>query len=167
MTGVVRAQSLAAAQRAIARAHAGLDPACPILALCSDKTVRAKQRINDRYRGDSVLDTDSLARWSKRLGRHVTGIRIVDRRHDLLLSVPHIRERVYSKDQGLGGSAYRNDEANRRVIRSAVIESDDGRGSNARPHAVGPEGFRKPEVGDPFRPWSSGPSAGLAAHTRM
>ena len=36
--GVVRVEWLAAAQRAIARAHAGLDLDCPILVLCSDKT---------------------------------------------------------------------------------------------------------------------------------
>ncbi|MBD3943879.1 exo-alpha-sialidase [Microbacterium sp. NEAU-LLC] len=33
---------------------------------------------------------------------------------------------VYSKDQGFGGSAYGNDDADRQVISSAVIQSDDG-----------------------------------------
>lgn len=33
---------------------------------------------------------------------------------------------VYSKDQGFGGSTYGNDDANRQVISSAVIHSDDG-----------------------------------------
>lgn len=33
---------------------------------------------------------------------------------------------VYSKDQGFGGSTFGNDDANRQVISSAVIESDDG-----------------------------------------
>lgn len=95
--GVVRAEWLAAAQRAIARAHAGLDLDCPILVLCSDKTVRAKHWTDDLYRGDSVLDADALARWSTRLGRHVTCIRIVDGMHDLLLSAQPIRERVFAE----------------------------------------------------------------------
>lgn len=95
--GVVRAEWLAAAQRAIARAHAGLDLDCPILVLCSDKTVRAKQWTDDLYRGDSVLDAEALARWSTRLGRHVTCIRIVDGMHDLLLSAPQIRARVFAE----------------------------------------------------------------------
>ncbi|MFF2487962.1 exo-alpha-sialidase [Microbacterium sp. NPDC058062] len=33
---------------------------------------------------------------------------------------------VFSKDQGFGGSAYGNDDADRQVISSAVIQSDDG-----------------------------------------
>jgi alpha-beta hydrolase superfamily lysophospholipase len=44
-----------------------------------------------------VLDADALARWSTRLGRHVTCIRIVDGMHDLLLSAQPIRERVFAE----------------------------------------------------------------------
>ncbi len=95
--GVVRVEWLAAAQRAIARAHAGLNLDCPILVLCSDKTVRARQWTDELYRGDSVLDADALARWSTRLGTHVTCIRIVDGMHDLLLSAPHVRQRVFAE----------------------------------------------------------------------
>jgi alpha-beta hydrolase superfamily lysophospholipase len=65
--------------------------------LCSNKTVRAKQWTDDLYRGDSVLDADALARWSTRLGTHVTCIRIVDGMHDLLLSAPDIRQRVFAE----------------------------------------------------------------------
>jgi alpha-beta hydrolase superfamily lysophospholipase len=95
--GVVRVEWLAAAQRAIARAHAGLNLNCPILVLCSDKTVRAKQWTDELYRGDSVLDADALARWSTRLGTHVTCIRIVDGMHDLLLSSADVRQRVFTE----------------------------------------------------------------------
>jgi alpha-beta hydrolase superfamily lysophospholipase len=95
--GVVRVEWLAAAQRAIARAHAGLNLNCPILVLCSDKTIRAKQWTDELYRGDAVLDADALARWSTRLGTHVTCIRIVDGMHDLLLSSADVRQRVFTE----------------------------------------------------------------------
>jgi len=93
--GVVRAEWLAAAQRAIARAHAGLDLDCPILVLCSARSVRPKEWTDELYRGDAVLDPDALARWSTRLGTHVTCIRVVDGMHDLLLSAPEVRRRVF------------------------------------------------------------------------
>jgi alpha-beta hydrolase superfamily lysophospholipase len=92
--GVVRAEWLAAAQRAIARAHAGLDLDCPILVLCSARTIRTRQWTDELYRGDAVLDADALARWSTRLGLHVTCIRIEDGMHDLLLSRAPVRARV-------------------------------------------------------------------------
>lgn len=95
--GVVRAEWLAAAQRAIARAHAGLDLDCPILVMCSAKSVRAKEWTDELYRGDAVLDPDALARWSTRLGRHVTCVRIADGMHDLLLSAPEVRRRIYAE----------------------------------------------------------------------
>ena len=92
--GVVRAEWLAAAQRAIARAHAGLDLPCPILMLCAAKTIRATRWSPELFTGDAVLDADALARWSVKLGTHVTCIRIVDGMHDLLLSRPPVRRRV-------------------------------------------------------------------------
>ncbi|MET0863927.1 MAG: alpha/beta hydrolase [Nakamurella sp.] len=95
--GVVRAEWLAAAQRAIARAHAGLTIDCPVLMMCSARTIRAKQWTDDFYRGDAVLDTEALARWSTRLGSQVTCIRIQDGMHDLLLSRPAVRARVYAE----------------------------------------------------------------------
>ncbi|MEP6561767.1 MAG: alpha/beta hydrolase [Nakamurella sp.] len=95
--GVVRAEWLAAALRAIAKAHAGLDLRCPILMMSSNRTVKAKQWTDDLYRGDAVLDTEALARWSTRLGSHVTCLRIEGGMHDLLLSQPEVRERVYAE----------------------------------------------------------------------
>lgn len=95
--GIVRVEWLAAAQRAIARAHAGLDIECPILVLCSAKTVRGKVWTDEFFRGDAVLDADAIARWSTRLGNQVTCIRIVDGMHDLLLSLPDVRARVFAE----------------------------------------------------------------------
>jgi len=95
--GTVRVEWLVAAQRAIARAHAGLDIQCPILVLCSARSVRGKEWTDEFFRGDAVLDADAIARWSFRLGGHVTCIRIVDGMHDLLLSLPDVRKRVYGE----------------------------------------------------------------------
>jgi alpha-beta hydrolase superfamily lysophospholipase len=94
--GTVRIEWLAAAQRAIARAHAGLDLNCPILMMCAARSIRAKQWTDELYRGDAVLDVDALARWSTRLGSHVTVLRVADGMHDLLLSRPDVRKRVYA-----------------------------------------------------------------------
>ena len=95
--GVVRAEWLAAAQRAIARAHAGLGLDCPILVLCSARTIRTRQWTDELYSGDAVLDADALARWSTRLGSHVTCIRIDGGMHDLLLSRAPVRRRVFAE----------------------------------------------------------------------
>ncbi len=95
--GVVRAQWLSAAQRAIARAHSGLQLAMPLLVMCSSRSIRARQWTDDLLRGDAVLNADAIARWSTLLGRHVTCIRIVDGMHDLLLSTPSVRTTVYAQ----------------------------------------------------------------------
>jgi alpha-beta hydrolase superfamily lysophospholipase len=113
---------LAAAQRAIAIAHAGLGLDVPILVLCSARTIRTRQWTDELFRGDAVLDSDAIARWSTRLGPHVTCIRILDGMHDLLLSKPPARERVYSEitrwtdayaDQGGGRGAGINSAGSR------------------------------------------------------
>jgi alpha-beta hydrolase superfamily lysophospholipase len=95
--GTVRVEWLAAAQRAIRAAHAGLGLDVPILVLCSARTIRTRQWTEDLFRGDAVLDSDAIARWSTRLGTHVTCIRIVDGMHDLLLSKPPVRTRVFAE----------------------------------------------------------------------
>lgn len=95
--GVVRAQWLSAAQRAIARAHAGLDLPVPLLVMCSSRSIRAKQWTDELWRGDAVLNADAIARWSTMLGRHVTCVRVVDGMHDLLLSTPAVRAAAYAE----------------------------------------------------------------------
>jgi len=95
--GTVRVEWLAAAQRAIATAHAGLGLDVPILVLCSARTIRTRQWTDELFSGDAVLDSDAIARWSTRLGTHVTCIRIRGGMHDLLLSKPPVRERVFAE----------------------------------------------------------------------
>jgi alpha-beta hydrolase superfamily lysophospholipase len=95
--GTVRVEWLSAVQRAIAAAHAGLGLDVPILVLCSARTIRTRTWTDDLFRGDAVLDAEAIARWSTRLGSHVTCVRIPDGMHDLLLSKPPVRKRVLAE----------------------------------------------------------------------
>lgn len=85
------------ARRAQHRLHRGLTLPLPILVLCSDRTFRGRAFSDEIYRGDAVLDTDAIARWSWSLGTHVTCVRIPEGMHDLLLSRPGPRARVYAE----------------------------------------------------------------------
>ncbi len=67
-----------------AKVHAGLSIACPVLAMHSDE-------------GDIVLGWRSIAKWSPGLGRDVTVVQVPGALHDLVLSKPDIRERVFSE----------------------------------------------------------------------
>ena len=46
---------------------------------------------------DSVLDVEHIARYAPRLGSHVTVVRFDGGMHDLTLSGPAVRERVFSE----------------------------------------------------------------------
>jgi alpha-beta hydrolase superfamily lysophospholipase len=67
-----------------ARVHAGLSIACPVLVQHSDEA-------------DIVLGWRSIVKWSPRLGKDVTVVKLPGALHDLVLSKPAIRE------QALGG----------------------------------------------------------------
>ncbi len=95
--GVMRAGWLAAALRATATLQRGIGLDCPVLVLCSAKTVRARQWSDELYTGDAVLDTDAIAHWSTSLGGHVTCVRIQNGMHDLLLSREPVRKNVFAE----------------------------------------------------------------------
>jgi alpha-beta hydrolase superfamily lysophospholipase len=46
---------------------------------------------------DAVLDVEHIAAYACRLGRHVTLVRIDGAMHDLVLSAPQVRERVFAE----------------------------------------------------------------------
>ena len=50
----------------------------------------------DLTRADAVLNADDIARWSIRLGPHVTCVRIDGGLHDLALSAAPVRERFFA-----------------------------------------------------------------------
>jgi len=80
-----------------ARLHRGLDVGCPTLVLSSARSAQPTVMGEEVHRADVVLDVEQIRRWAPALGRHVTSIAIEDARHDLVLSLPQVRERVYAE----------------------------------------------------------------------
>jgi alpha-beta hydrolase superfamily lysophospholipase len=91
----VRAGWLAAILKAQRQVHAGLAIDVPILVMASTTTVRGKKA--DFSTGDGVLDADDIARWSIRLGPHLTCVRVEGGLHDLVLSAEPVRAKVFAE----------------------------------------------------------------------
>lgn len=81
------------AQRSV---QSGYSLKIPILLLYSNRSVSATEWSDDLQRGDAVLDVEEIARYGSRLGENVTHEQIEDGMHDLILSRPDVREKVYS-----------------------------------------------------------------------
>lgn len=93
----VHAVWLAAIRRAHRRLHRGLRVDVPVLVLCSDRSLRLRDFLPGAHSADTVLDADHIARWSTRLGPHVTCVRIAGGMHDLVLSAEPVRKRVFAE----------------------------------------------------------------------
>lgn len=99
----VRAAWLAAVRRGQLRLHAGLDIDVPVLVMCSARSVKPKPGASELARADAVLDVEQIARWSVKLGRHVTLVRIDGGLHDLVLSAEPVRKKVFAElDRWIG-----------------------------------------------------------------
>lgn len=88
---------LRAVRRGHAAVHAGLDVGCPVLVLTSAATARPTEMDAQVHTHDIVLDVDQIRRWATRLATHVTVISIPGARHDVVLSLPEPRSRVYDQ----------------------------------------------------------------------
>ncbi|HKT01690.1 MAG TPA: alpha/beta hydrolase [Rugosimonospora sp.] len=98
-----RAGWLNAIRTAQARLHAGLNIPVPVLVACSMRSYKRAVWSDDARSADSVLDVEHIARWAPALGQHVTIVRIEGGLHDLALSAPPVRERVFAElDRWLG-----------------------------------------------------------------
>lgn len=86
---------LRAVRRAHAELHAGLDIAAPVLVLSSDRTGHTRELDATALSTDLVLDVEQIRRWSPALGRHVTYVAVPGAVHDVVLSQPEARARVY------------------------------------------------------------------------
>jgi alpha-beta hydrolase superfamily lysophospholipase len=93
----VTAGWLSAVRTGQLRLHAGLSIPVPILVACSARSSRGTRWSDDALSSDTVLDVDQIARWSPRLGRHVTIVRVDQGLHDLVLSAPQARERTFAE----------------------------------------------------------------------
>lgn len=91
----VRVGWLAAIMRAQRRVRAGLAVDVPILVMASARSVHGGN--GDFTAGDGVLNADDIARWSTRLGPHVTCVRIDGGLHDLVLSREPVRAKVFDE----------------------------------------------------------------------
>lgn len=88
---------LRAIRRGHSEIHRGLDIAAPTLVLSSGRTVFPKEMGEEVHTSDVVLDVQQIRRWASSLGSHVTSIGIEGARHDVVLSRPAIRARVYEE----------------------------------------------------------------------
>ena len=93
----VTAGWLSAIREAHLQLRKGLDIRVPILLACSTTSARINRWDDAAHRADLVLDVEHIVRWAPRLGRHVTLARIEGGKHDLVLSEPPARERVFSE----------------------------------------------------------------------
>jgi alpha-beta hydrolase superfamily lysophospholipase len=91
----VRLGWLSAVMRAHRQAHTGLAIDVPVLVMASARTARGKN--GDVTSADVVLDVDDIARWSTRLGPHVTCVRVDGGLHDLALSAEPVRARFFAE----------------------------------------------------------------------
>jgi alpha-beta hydrolase superfamily lysophospholipase len=76
---------------------AGLGIEAPVLVLASARTSFARRWSEDLRVVDSVLDVEQIAVRAVRLGRCVTVVRVEEGLHDLVLSAPPVRERVFTE----------------------------------------------------------------------
>jgi alpha-beta hydrolase superfamily lysophospholipase len=75
----------------------GLGIEAPVLVLASSRTSFARRWSEDLRVVDSVLDVDQIAVRAVRLGRCVTVVRVEEGLHDLVLSAPPVRARVFAE----------------------------------------------------------------------
>lgn len=78
------------------RVAGGLGIDAPVLVLASARTSFARRWSEDLRVVDSVLDVEQIAARAVRLGRCVTVVRVEEGMHDLVLSAPAVRERVFA-----------------------------------------------------------------------
>lgn len=88
---------LAAIRRGHAELHRGIDVGAPVLVLSSARTTRPTEMDQDARSSDIVLDVQQIRRWSTVLSSQVTVISIDGALHDVILSAPSVRERVYAE----------------------------------------------------------------------
>lgn len=88
---------LAAIQRGQRRVRRGLGIDCPVLVMASTASTATTEWDDALLRTDGVLRADDIARLAPRLGPRVTTVRIRDGVHDLVLSMPEVRERIFAE----------------------------------------------------------------------
>lgn len=80
-----------------ARLQAGLSVGAPVLVLSSGESGYATEMGEVVHSTDIVLDVRQIRRWSTAIGPHVTYVAVPGARHDVVLSRPDVRKRVYAE----------------------------------------------------------------------
>jgi alpha-beta hydrolase superfamily lysophospholipase len=93
----VRAGWLGAIREAQRRLRAGLTIPAPVLLACSVRSFRGSRWHEAATLADAVLDVEHMVRWAPGLGPHVTVVRVDGGMHDLTLSGPAVRTRVFDE----------------------------------------------------------------------
>jgi alpha-beta hydrolase superfamily lysophospholipase len=93
----VRFGWLNAIRDAQARLRKGLNVDAPILLACSARSYRGGAWAEDARLADAVLNVEHMARWASHLGGHITVVRFDGGMHDLTLSGPEVRDRVFTE----------------------------------------------------------------------
>ncbi|GAB7039790.1 MULTISPECIES: alpha/beta hydrolase [Catenuloplanes] len=93
----VRYGWLNAIREAQARLRRGLDVDAPILLACSARSFRGVRWDEAARLADAVLNVEHIAQWATHLGGHLTLVRFDGGLHDLTLSGPEVRERVFTE----------------------------------------------------------------------
>ncbi|MFY1703923.1 MULTISPECIES: alpha/beta hydrolase [Micromonospora] len=93
----VRAGWLNAIRNAQRQLRSGLAIPVPVLLACSTRSFRGRRWQESAALADAVLDVEHMVRWAPRLGPHVTLARFDGGMHDLTLSGPAVRERVFAE----------------------------------------------------------------------
>ncbi|MCP2325023.1 alpha-beta hydrolase superfamily lysophospholipase [Hamadaea flava] len=79
------------------RVRRGLAVDVPILVTASDASFKKPSWDEVAHDMDAVLDVDHIVRWAPNLGDQVTVVRIPGGKHDLTLSRPPARERLFTE----------------------------------------------------------------------
>lgn len=88
---------LGAILRAQARLHTELDVPAPVLVLSSTSTHWTGRMSEHAHTSDLVVDVHHIRYWATSIGRHVTYVAVEGARHDVVLSRPDVRARVYDE----------------------------------------------------------------------
>lgn len=78
-----------------ARLHEGLDVQAPVLVLSSDQSHWTVHMSDEAHNSDLVLDVQQIRRWATAVGNDVTYKAVTGARHDVLLSLPNVRQGAY------------------------------------------------------------------------
>ena len=78
-----------------AELHRGLDVRVPVLVLSSGRSSTPVEMNDDVHGTDIVLDVAQIRQWATSFGPHVTYVAVEGARHDVVLSLPGPRERVF------------------------------------------------------------------------